>query len=543
MAADADFEEGCRLYGTGRFSEAETIFRRCLELFPTNPDLLNALGSSIDARGSSEEAIPYLQLASRLRPDSAPFHHNLANVFRRVNNREEAENEYLEALRFDPQMVEALHGLGSMYLEDDKLDPAEACLQRALLNSPRFVLALHDLGQLHQRRGNRKEAENSYRSCIDSDATFVPALNSLGMLLLRQNIVDESRKCFEQAIAVDPFYLQARCNLAVAATWCGELDFAIRELREATRTAPNEGDLHFNLSLALLAAGMYDEGWQEHEWRFHKANPVPLRHTGIPRWQGEPLTGKRILIHAEQGYGDSLQFIRYAPLLANQGALVYVEGQDRIISPLLATVHGVLGAYSRGDALPAVDLQISMMSLPLVLGNISWPPPAEQYLNPPESLKLYWRKRLSLHSGQKIGLAWAGRPEHENDSNRSISEQDLAPFGKPRGVSFISLQFGARKAHELPFTITDYCSEIDGFSESAALVSQLDLVITVDSAVAHLAGALGIPVFLLLPWNPDWRWGHKLSESPWYPAMTIFRQSVPGSWKNAIAEVANILPS
>lgn len=541
MTVHTAYETGCRLYASGKFAEAEAAFRSCLQQHPDHPDLLNALGSAIEARGGYDEAAGYLEQACRLRPDSAPFRYNLANLLRQRGEREKAEIEYLEAIKYNPELVEAFHGLGSMYLEDGRLEPAEACLQRAVAMSPEFVPALHDLGQLCQRLGRLEEAEQLYHRSISINARFLPALNSLGMLLLKQNRLDESRSCFEQAINENPAYLQARCNLAVLDTWTGKFEPAINELQKALEIAPNDGDIHFNLSLALLSSGRMQDGWREHEWRFSKANPVALRHAGIPRWQGEPLSGKRILIHSEQGYGDSLQFIRYASLLADLGAKVFVEGQDNKISPLLATVQGVSTVLSRGETVPAVDFQVPMMSLPLPLGSLGWPPLSAPYLNPPDWKTKLWRERLSALPGLKVGLAWAGRPEHDNDANRSIPESLLSPLGSIAGVSFVSLQFGSGKIENIPFCLHDPSAGIEDFCDSAALVSQLDLVITVDSANAHLAGGLGIPFLLLLPWNPDWRWMRDRTDSIWYPTARIYRQKQPGQWEAVIEEIVSDL--
>jgi Flp pilus assembly protein TadD/ubiquinone/menaquinone biosynthesis C-methylase UbiE len=541
MAGLQGYDSGCLLFAAGRFLEATAVFKGCLEKYPDQPDLLNALGSSLAASGELEEAQLYHHKACLLQPDRDVFHYNYANLLRRLGLTDGAESEYLEAIRCNPQLAEAFHGLGSLYMEAGRLEPAESCLIKALSLKPGSAAAQHDLGQLFQSGGRIAEAEECFRRSIAADKLFLPALNSLGMLLLRSNRIEEARNCFVAALALNPGYLQARANLAVLATWTGELDFAVDELRSVLAMAPADGDVHFNLSLALLTSGQMAEGWQEHEWRFRKARAVEARHAGIPRWQGERLAGKRILVHSEQGYGDSLQFIRYAPLLAQQGGLVFVEGQDSRITPLLAMVAGVAAAFPRGEAVPEVDFQIPMMSLPLAIGNSAWPPPVGPYLDPPADKRLFWGKKLERLAGMKVGLAWAGRPEHENDANRSIPAEMLADFGRIPGISFVSLQIGCGNVRDVPFELLDPSSDVADFTDSAALVSQLDLVITIDSAVAHLAGGIGVPVWLLLPWNPDWRWMRDRRDSPWYPGMTVFRQSTPGSWGEVIGEAVSRL--
>lgn len=535
---DQLYKYGCRLFDTGDFAVAEACFRACMEQFPDNPDLCNALGSALEAQGCLDEAAELFVRACRLHPASAVFHYNFANLLRRRQEFPRAEEEYLAALSADNELAEALHGLGSLYMEQGRLEAAEACLHKAVTCSPTLAAALYDMGNLQQLKGAGRAAESWYRKCLAIDPAFIPAMNALGMLLLRGNRVDEARHCFEQALDTDPSYLQARCNLAVLDTWCGRLDEAISALRQALKQAPDDGDIHFNLALALLTSGKMEEGWQEHEWRFRKANPIAVRHGAIPRWTGEPLVGRTILVHAEQGYGDSLQFIRYVPMLAKRGATVLIEGQDANITPLLATAAGVTAAISRGEPLPLTpDFQVPMMSLAAELAAEGWPPPAQPYLRPPENRIFFWRRRLSLLTGVKIGIAWAGRPEHQNDSNRSIPLELCAPLGQLQGVSWVSLQFGPGRPDSINLPFLDFSDSVTDFCDSAALVCALDMVVTIDSAVAHLAGALGVPVRLLLPWNPDWRWMHDRQDSVWYPSVRMYRQSHPDSWGEVLNRV------
>jgi len=542
MKEGGDFVLGCRLFIAKDYSAAESLFRRCLLTTPEDADVLNALGSALDALGSLEEAACYLDQACRLLPESAPFHFNRGNLFRKCGDGSGAELAYIEAIQCDPDLAEAYHGLGSLYLDEGKIEPADACLQKAITLRYNFVIALHDFGQLRQRQGIIDEAEQYYRRSLLGDAHFLPALNSLGMLLLRKGRVEEARSCFERAIKRDQSYLDVRCNLAVLDTWCGNLDDAINLLRQAAIDAPNDGDIHFNLALALLKAGRFKEGWHEYEWRFGKSNPVPMRYSEIPRWHGELLAGKSILIHAEQGYGDSLQFIRFVSLLASQGATVLVEGQDRIITPLLATVQGVAATFNRGEDLPfKPDYQIPMMSLPLELGVDGAHPQFFKYLRPPAERVLFWSAALSGLPGLKVGIAWSGRSVHENDANRSISPEHLSTLFELGGISWVSLQFDTDKPSLPQISMFEPWESVVDFCDSAAIIAGLDLVITVDSAIAHLAGGLGMPVWLLLPWNPDWRWLHDRDESPWYPTTRIYRQKLEKAWGETVGIVAGDL--
>lgn len=540
MTGEERYRYACSLLLSGDADGAAAILRQLLDENPGHPDILNALATALDRQGECSTAARLVRQAIALLPDSAAFHYNLGNILRRCNDPPGAEEAYLAAIHADPFLAEPYHGLGSLCREQGRVEAAESALRKALELSPGLVFARHDLAEFLRDTGRIAEAEAEYRSCLALNPDYPPALNGLGMLLLRRNSIYEAEACFRSALAADPGYLQARCNLAVLATWQGELEQAIAELYDLVRHAPEDGDIHFNLSLALLTAGRMEEGFREHEWRFCKRSPVELRHTAIPRWQGEELAGKSILLHAEQGYGDAIQFVRYASLLAQQGATVLVEGQDRRITPFLATAKGVAAAVSRGEPLPyKPDFQIPMMSLPIPLGSRAWPPPPPSF-HLSLALVARWKQRLAPLPGLKVGLAWAGRPEHGNDANRSLPPEELAPLKALEGISWVSLQFGG-KVSQPHLPLHDFSNEVDDFTDSAHLVAALDLVITVDSAIAHLAGSLMVPVWLLLPWNPDWRWMRQRQDTDWYSSMRIFRQKRPGQWFQLLKQIASLL--
>ena len=543
MNLKASFESACRLLRECRAVEAESLLRKLILEYPGQPDLLNACAAALDIQGRLTEAISFQKHAVSIQPESAAYHYNLGNLMRRANDCPGAEQQYLEAITADPLLPEPYHGLGSLYLAQNRAEPAEACLKKTLELRSNLPEAMHDLAMLYQLQGKQSEAEKQLRKCLEVAPSFLPSLNALGMLLMRYNRIVEAEDCFMRAMELDHGYLPARSNLAVLKTWKGELDYAISELAVLTSLAPDDADIHFNLSLALLTAGSMEEGWRQPEWRVLKASPGSQRQTGISRWNGESLAGRSMLLLSQQGYGNSFPFIGYASLLHAQQHNGFVEGQDRFITPLLARADGVAAAFSRDEPLPVMpDFQVAMLSLPVPLAPLSWPPPVGNYLNLPDELSDSWRCILSGLPGVKIGLAWAGRPQHENDGNRSIPVGMLNSLKSLSGVSWVSLQFGSDKPCVLPdLQLHDFAGMVSSFLDSAALISVLDLVITVDSAVAHLAGAMGVPVWLLLPWNPDWRWMRDRSDSPWYPSMKIFRQDKPGDWPEVLKRVVSDL--
>lgn len=535
------FNKGCQLFSERHFVEAESELRVCLGICPEDAEVLNALGTTINAQGHYEDALNYYREAISRDSSNQVYHYNYGNTLRRTGEIAAAESAYCTALDLAPSFAEALLGLGNLYLELNRLSEARTLLEKFVQLRPDLADGWYDLGQIALRQGCFVEAEHCFSAALVHDPSRIETHNSLGVTLLRLNRFNEAEDIFNKILDTNPESSDALCNLAVCYHWSGRVACAIPCFEKLLYHVPDHVEGHFNHALALLAAGRLKEGWLKYEWRFRKGKPIPERYKDIPRWEGQTVSGKRLLIYSEQGYGDSIQFVRYAKLLNDYGATVFVEGQHQSITRLLGTVTGVSKAFSRGESVPQVDFQIPMMSLPLALESRSWPPPPPPYLQIPVEITEQWRNKLSSHVGLKIGLAWAGNKDHGNDHNRSIIPASLAPLGSVQGITLVSLQFGPAMTGDPPFQLLDMTGEASDFLESAALVSCLDLVITVDSAVAHLAGALGIPVWLMLPYNNDWRWMRDRSDSPWYPTMRLFRQEVPGEWEAVLANIVGDL--
>jgi len=292
-----------------------------------------------------------------------------------------------------------------------------------------------------------------------------------------------------------------------------------------------------------LLLGDYEHGWKSFEARFSKQPPVPQRHATLPRWQGEPLDGKRLLVHAEQGYGDTIQFLRFVPLLAQMGANIILEVQDESLLSLARSLDCNCTVVTRGGHVPEAYLQIPLMSAPGVLKTtLKTIPDNVPYLFADPERRSYWQLTIGPRQGLRVGLCWKGRNEHVNDRFRSCPLSVLAPLFQLPGIKWFSLQFGPGKdqlaASEGCFPLIDLTGAITDFHDTAALMAELDLIISVDTAVAHLAGASGRPVWLLLPFAPDWRWGVAGDSTPWYPSMHLFRQSAPEhSWNGVVEQL------
>ncbi|QOX80328.1 tetratricopeptide repeat protein [Trichlorobacter lovleyi] len=399
----------------------------------------------------------------------------------------------------------AWYRLGTIKLNRNRLDEAADCFRQALAQAPGFAAGWHNLAHTYQKMQQHDEALICYRRALYCCPDDPCSLNNMGVLLRDMGRLDESLDLFERLIT---------CH-------------------------PTDGDGHWNRALSLLMAGDYATGWLEYEWRFQRTRPVPIFDPGTPRWQGEPLEGKTILLCCEQGYGDSIQFIRFAPLLADWGATVLVRCPDRSLADLLSGAPGIHQALIPGDQIPDHDFWSPLLSLPLHLAAIreNLPQPPYLFADSRSDLPDLSQDRLT------IGLVWSGR---STDPYRACPARMLASLRRFVGqVSFFSLQLNAQESDlsllQDLLKITDLSHLLVDFQATASIMAQLDLIICIDSAPAHLAGALGREVWLLAHHSPDWRWGLNRSDSDWYPTMRIFRQASPGLWERTVEDMVEAL--
>ena len=347
--------------------------------------------------------------------------------------------------------------------------------------------------------------------------------------------LDQAISSHSTAIGLNPQLTEAYSNLGNAFTDFGKIDQAIAAYRQAISLKPDYAQVHWNLAIALLLKGDYAEGWCEYEWRW-KCEDQSARRFTQPLWDGGDLTGRTILLHAEQGFGDTLHFIRYAALVKDRGGRVIVECQQELIG-LLKQLTSVTQWITRGQPLPPFDVHRPLLSLPFVFGTtLENIPQQTPPLQAPANRVEQWRHRVADKSVVlKVGLAWAGNPHHKNDRNRSILLSQLMPLLEIPHIQFFSLQKGASTDGTNLLNLT---TELHDFNESAALISNLDLIISVDTSVVHLAAAMGKPTWVMLPFAPDWRWLQQRDDSPWYPSIRLFRQTRIGDWPGVIDQVA-----
>ena len=397
--------------------------------------------------------------------------------------------------------------------------------------------ALHDLGRY-------PEAAASYHQALELAPNMGEGHNNLGNSLMAMGLFRDAAECFTRAATIlqtSPVPLTAR---ATALQALGQVTESERDCRVALAIDPCFPAAHWNLALNLLLQGRYQEGWPEYEWRWRKPDfTSPCRHTDLPLWDGTPLDGSTILLHAEQGFGDAIQFVRYAPLVAARGGNIVLECHPQLVS-LFQGVEGVRAVIPFGSPMPSFACQAPLLSLPLIFGTTLKSIPSRiPYISISDTYRRKWERITPFNQELRIGVAWTGKKFP--DPLRSCRLSDLTPLADLQNAMFYSLQMGRGSEQTCSpptgMRLVDLTGQIFDFADTAALIEQMDLVISIDTAVAHLAGAMGKPTFLMLPFAPDWRWLLERNDSPWYPTVRIFRQKLPGEWGNVVAGIHKTL--
>lgn len=472
---------------------------------PSSAEEALELGNSLLLAGRAAEAVHAYERAIELRPDNARAHNNLAVAWAEQRRFEPAIAGYQQALRLDPQYAEAHYNLGNALRELARREDALASYDRACALRPDWEAVHCNRGLALAGLGRETDAEAAYRRALALRPDYPEALNNLGLSLELQGRLEDAGLHFDRALELAPGLASAHANRA-----------QLRLLRRDFRN-----------------------GWAEYEWRW-RLSGVTLPPVPVPPWDGTSLDRRTVLARAEQGFGDTIQFVRFAPSLQAAGARVVLECQPAL-RRLLATAPGVDAVVARGEPPPRCDVQIPLASLPYALGVFDLDSVSRHgpYLSANRELAAKWRHALAGHEGLRVGIAWKGNPRHPQDCHRSIPVERFAALaGVPR-VKLFSLQVG----EPAPAWLHDLVGGAPalGFEESAAIAANLDLVVSCDTAIVHLAGALGRPVWIALPPVPDFRWLLDRDDSPWYPSARLFRQRRLGDWEELFARVAEAL--
>lgn len=519
-----------------------------------------AMNAWADAKISAGHAIEAKRLLVRVAaraPGDAATLRNLGRVALMQGQTAEAEAKFTASLTLGGDHVEALNWRGLAQLQAGKFDAAETSLRQALKLKPDLIQAHNNLGLALQRQGKLSDAQQSFQAALTLDPSYQKARINLASTRRILGDYTLAQHELEMVLAQQPDAAEALNNLGALYQDQGRAQLALRTLTRARDLAPDVAEIRWNLALTQLAVGDFKNGWSNFESRWAGCDSLRggYRFPENRAWKDEPLGGKRLLLWSEQGFGDSLQFIRFAKDVAARGATVLVVAQAEL-AELLQSAPGVTTVVVQGTPLPAYDYHCPLMSLPLRLGKSLQAADlhgAAPYLRAAQSRIDSWQPRVQSQQGLKVGLVWAGSSRSYSpelaaiDARRSMPVQRLAPLLAVRGCSFFSLQKNPVGAGNgaLPQTIVpaihDFSAEWKDFSDTAALIATLDLVISVDTAVAHLAGALGKPVWLLNRYDSCWRWMLERSDSPWYSTLRQFRQPSAGDWASVIDLVASAL--
>jgi len=577
MDHNAELQRALSLHQQGKLLEAGEIYRQILAEDPNHVDALNLMGVVMQAAGDLEMAETLITTATELAPDYfAPFA-NLGNVFQAAGRVDAAIEAFEKALALNPQSVESANNLASALNEKQDFEGALAASEKALaliagfpealVNKGNALLGLgraeaaveafeaaldlapghsnanYNLGNAYMDLEAFEAAVEPYRAALAADPKNPEKHFNLANALMKADRLEECLAAFEHALALRPDYVDALCNHASALQSLGRTGDAVARLQKALAFQPDSADLHWNLSLAALQHGDYATGWREYEWRWQMPTFADFKRDFTqPQWDGAEIDGT-LFVHTEQGFGDNLEFCRYVTLAAARAGRVVLECRPEL-RRLFAGIEGVADTTALGDPTPDCDAQIPLMSLPHAFGTTLETVPADvPYLTVPEGVEA--DPRVLDAAGLKVGLAWAGSPTRVDNHKRSIALEQLSPLFDVAGVTFFNLQMGPGKEELDAFArrdaLVDITDIVTDFADTAANVEVLDLVISVDTSVLHLAGALGKPVWGLMSQPTGFLWMNERSDSPWYPSARLFRQPEPGDWPAVVAAVADAL--
>lgn len=545
--ADLHNTLGQVLATVGERVRARDAFETALALQPNFAEVHYNLGRICRESGQVAKAADRFAAAARLRPDWAEAHFAEANARGALDDWEGAAAGYRRALERKPGSPEVLYNLGGALQALGRLEGAAQAYGAAVALRPDFAGALNNLGVVHKRLGDSDRALECYRRALAAEPDDPETHNNLCSLLESLDAMDEALAHGRRAVALRPDFAEAHNNLGVALNGTGRYREGDAAFSRALALRPDFTEARFNHAVTRLLLGDYSRGWAAYESRFHRPDWThihPHRYPQ-PRWQGEPFAGRRLYVFDEQGFGDTLQFVRYLPRVKALGGEVILETRSAL-RPLLAGVAGADRVVLRPkDPVPAADCDsvVPLMSLPGILGIEADTPPASlPYLNPDPNRLSSWGE-AAAGRGLRVGLVWAGSPNHKQDRRRSCPLERFAPLGEIAGVRFFGLQKGAsgQETAAAGFLQENFGEAFEDFADAAAAIAAMDLVISVDTAAAHLAGALGKEVWTLIPFSPDWRWGLQGEKTGWYPTMTLFRQEAAGDWDGVVARVARAL--
>lgn len=540
-------QEAVSLHQQGRLREAEKLYTRALKSAPDNFDALHLLGLVKAQSGQMGEAYRLMSAALKINPKAPDALINLANVLHALKRDAEALDCLDKALAMRPDDLEALLYRGNALSALNRSREALTCFDAVLTCSPGRGDALLNRGSAFATLGQHAQALADFDALLAQVPNHAEALYNRGTALLDLGRHAEALAAFDRTLALASKHIRAWNNRGRALQTLNRHGEAVVSFEKAITIDKDYADAHSNLALSLLTLGELRRGFTEYEWRWRRGGMSDARRSYRGRlWLGEfPLGNRTILLPAEQGLGDTIQFVRYAPLIARAGAKVVLEVQPEL-KTLLGHVDGIASCHARGETLPSYDVYCPLGSAPLALRTEPTSIPADiPYLRTDDAHIAKWRPAIEVLPGKRVAIAWAGHARHPNDRNRSIDFNLLEPLLAVDRVSFISIQRELREDDAALLgrrhNVTHLGADLDDMADTAAVIALADLTVAVDTSVVHLAGAMGREVWVLLPFSPDWRWTLTGARSPWYPQARLFRQPAPGDWPSVIAATRDAL--
>lgn len=534
---------GVQNHEAGRLEQAEELYSQVLQAVPGHPSALYLLAIIASQRGEFDMAIELAGKAIKEMPEIPQYHNTIGAAFKGAGKLQEAVDAYKRAISLKPDYAEAYNNLADLLQIQGQQDEAIENYKQVIQLKPDFVEAYYHLGNILNEQDRQEEAIVNYKKAVRLKPDFAKACNVLGELLNERRCYGETIELFRRLIQLKPDYSEAYNNMAATLIMQGHYVEALENFKQSIKLVPNRAMTHSNMGILLLLTGKFKQGWKEYEWRLNLKDNIYRDRFEQPRWDGSSFVGKRLLVCREQGIGDSFQFVRYLPMVKERGGTVIFQDRKSLLA-LFRQFPGIdeLVEFSP-NAMPDInfDYHVSLLSLPGIFATTPKTIPAEvPYLYADPAKAKYWRNRLP-GTEFKIGIIWKGAAKNRNDHNRSCALENFAPLARIDGVRLYGLQKGdgAAEVEDLPDDIVaaNFGEQFEDFTDTSAAIENLDLVISVDTSVLHLAGAMGKPTWGLLPFAPDWRWLLERQDSPWYPTMKLFRQKKPGDWREVFARI------
>ena len=576
----ANFDEALALHQQGQFDQAQAVYENVLKTQPNHFDAQHLLGLVALQKGDFRLADDLIGKAIGINPLQADAHYNRGNALAQLRELDAAIASYDQAIAISPKYAEAHSNRGNALKELREFDAAVVSYDRAIAIKPDYANAYYNRGVALAELKQHEAAVASFDQAIAVRPEFSNAYSNRGISLEELKKFDEAVVSYDRAIAIRPDFAECYSNRGNALKELNQLVAAVASFDRAIAIKPDYAEAHsnrgmalqelkqivaavvsydraiaikadypaayWNKSLALLLNGDFERGWELYEWRWKREDKSKYRRSFVqPLWLGaQSLKGKTILLYGEQGLGDTIQFCRYVKLVSDLGARVVLE-VDKSLASLLEELAGVSELIVRGDALPFFDYHCPLLSLPLAFKTeLSTIPCSAKYISTDALKMTHWKNKLDVKTKPRVGLAWSGSTWHKNDHNRSIFLSELM-HRLPSGFQYVSLQKETRQIDKLTLEsnphIIRFGGELNDFTDTAALCELMDVVISVDTSVAHLAGALGTPTWILLPFIPDWRWLLDRDDSPWYTSVKLYRQPTIGDWNSVFAKVGSDL--